>query len=150
MPPEGAAELSLVIAESFQRLVGQPLLAVSRAQLPSALYAAPFALLAHDGGADPRFTYANLTAQRLWERDWQQFVGLPSRLSAEPDDRLARAHMLQQVSESGFVADYTGVRISASGVRFRIADAHVWNLNDSSGNPVGQAARIGTWQPISR
>ena len=149
-PPEGVADLSLIIADSYLRLVGQRLLAVSRDQLPAALYGAPFALLAHDGGEDPLFTYANLAAQQLWERNWEEFVGLPSRLSAEPDDRTARARMLQQVAKSGFTANYAGVRVSASGVRFRIADSHIWNLSDGNGRPVGQAARIGTWRRISR
>lgn len=149
MAPEVTA-LSLAIADSYERLLGQALVAAPRDHIAEALYAAPFALLAHDGGADPRFTYANLTAQRLWERDWEDFVGLPSRLSAEPDGRATRAQMLQQVAQSGFITDYSGVRVSASGVRFRIVDTHVWNLTDPDGMVIGQAARIETWRPVSR
>ncbi len=140
--------LSIHIAESYRQALGSPLIHASAAALPTALYHAPFALLAHDGAEDPRFTYANLTAQRLWERAWDEFVGLPSRLSAEPDDRATRASMLEQVARTGFITDYSGVRVSASGTRFRICDAHVWNLTDRSGRRLGQAARIGTWEPL--
>ena len=43
---------------------------------------APFGLLAHDTSADPRFVYANSTAQGCFGYAWEEFVGLPSRLSA--------------------------------------------------------------------
>lgn len=136
------------MAASYRQLLGEGLVDASADELPAALYNAPFALLAHDGAEDPHFTYANLTAQRLWERTWDEFVGLPSRLSAEPDDRATRARMLEQVAANGFITNYSGVRVSASGARFRISDATVWNLTDSSGQRVGQAARIGIWEPL--
>ena len=138
------------VVGSYRRYVGQSLTPPAPAdpvddELLEVLYEAPFALLCHDGGADPRFVYANLTAQRLWERSWDDFVGLPSRLSAEPDDRDARARMLAEVARRGCITDYTGVRISASGRRFAIRDAHVWNVVDQQGAQLGQAARIDTW-----
>ena len=40
----------------------------------------------------------------------------------------------------GFIRDYAGVRIAASGRRFRIDDAVVWNLVDADGVRHGQAA----------
>lgn len=142
--------LSLLIASSYQQLLGESLVDASPDQLATTLYNAPFALLAHDGGDDPRFTYANRTAQRLWEREWDEFVGLPSRLSAEPDDRTTRASMLEEVSRTGFIANYSGVRVSASGIRFLISQAKVWNLLDPSGLRIGQAARIDSWERLSR
>ena len=41
-------------------------------------------LLMHGNEADPVFCYANRTAQRLWGLTWDEFIRLPSRLSAEP------------------------------------------------------------------
>lgn len=146
----GAMTLSQVMADSYRQLLGERLVTATAHEVAHALYNAPFALLAHDGGTDPRFTYANLTAQRLWERDWDEFIGLPSRLSAEPDDRATRASMLAEVARSGFIANYSGVRVSASGARFLISNAQVWNLIDPSGVRVGQAARISTWEHLSR
>jgi hypothetical protein len=113
--------------------------------LAQELYAAPFALLAHDGTDDPRFTYANLTAQKLWERSWEDFIGLPSRLSAEPDARQMRAEMLHRVLTDGYLNGYSGVRVAASGRRFAIDGAKIWNVTDVEGSRIGQAARIDHW-----
>jgi hypothetical protein len=128
---------------SHRKLVGRPLLAPiageSDADLASRLYAAPFVVLAHDAAADPCFTYANLAAQRLFERSWDAFVDLPSRLSAEAPAR----------AERGFIEDYSGVRISSSGRRFRIRRATVWNLSDGAGRRLGQAASFSDWTDCS-
>jgi hypothetical protein len=112
-----------------------------------ALYEAPFAVLAHDTAADPCFTYANLTAQRLFERDWRDIIGLPSRLSAEAPARAEREALLARVAAHGFIDDYSGIRIARSGRRFRIEHATVWNLIDAHGALLGQAACFSHWHP---
>ncbi len=109
------------------------------------LYYAPFALLSHDAQEDPVFNYANLTAQRLFERDWENFTGLPSRLSAEPPVQAERRRLLEEVTAKGYIADYCGIRIAKSGRRFRIEGALVWNVYDETGAFCGQAARIDRW-----
>ena len=111
------------------------------------LYGAEFALLCHDGGADPVFIYANLTAQRLWHLSWDEFQGLPSRLSAESDARAVRAAMLARVDRDGYVDDYAGVRVDSRGRRFRIEGACIWNV-EAAGVRLGQAARIDRWSPV--
>jgi predicted DNA-binding protein (UPF0251 family) len=55
--------------------------------------------------------------------------------------------LLERVAAQGFIDDYTGVRIAKSGRRFRIQRATVWNLVDSSGRRVGQAATFADWVP---
>jgi len=110
------------------------------------LYDAPFVVLAHDTAADPRFTYANRTAQRLFEMPWSEIVGLPSRLSAEAPAREERQRLLEQVATRGYIDDYSGVRISKSGRRFRILRATVWNVHDRLGRPLGQAATFTDWE----
>jgi hypothetical protein len=108
-------------------------------------YLAPCVLLAHDGTDDPRFVYANRTAQRLFERNWTDLVGLHSRRSAEPDEQAARARLLARVLRDGYCEDYSGIRVAASGRRFCIADASVWNVLDETGQRVGQAAAFSKW-----
>lgn len=110
------------------------------------LYHAPFVVLAHRHGVDPVFNYANLAAQRLFERDWAEIVGLPSRLSAEPLAREERQRLLSRVSRHGYIDDYSGVRIARSGRRFRIRQATVWTLFAADGGPAGQAASFAEWQ----
>lgn len=109
------------------------------------LYHAPFALLSHDAQEDPVFNYANLTAQRLFELNWEDFTRLPSRLSAEPLAQSERQRLLEEVKAKGYVANYCGVRIAQSGKRFRIEGAEVWNVYDEQSQICGQAARIERW-----
>ena len=59
-----------------------------------------------------------------------------------------RQRLLERVSRHGYVDDYSGVRITRSGRRFRIHKATVWNLFDSEGRHCGQAACFDQWQPL--
>jgi PAS domain-containing protein len=133
---------------SHRRLVGTPL--VPEGRDARWLYEeAPFAVVAHDTGADPRFVYANRTAQACFEYDLDVFVGLPSRLSAEAEERAARQKLLDEVARKGFIADYRGVRIARSGRRFWIENAVVWQLIDAEGVYRGQAAAFSSWRDIA-
>ncbi len=107
---------------------------------------APYAVLAHDAGADPRFVYANRTAQRCFGYSWEEFIGLPSRLSAEAPERSARQALLDAVARDGFAAGYRGVRVTKSGHRFWIEDGVVWRLVGRDGAPAGQAATFSAWR----
>ena len=112
----------------------------SSRSLAEQLYELDAVVLSHDGGSDPVFTYANRRAQELFEYDWATFLTLPSRLSAEPDRREDRSTMLHEAAEQGYIANYGGVRISASGRRFEISDAIIWNLETDAETVAGQAA----------
>lgn len=116
--------------------------AVSQAE---ALFTADFALVSHGVEGDPLFNYGNGTALRLFELEWDAFVRLPSRKSAEMPNRSERARLLETVYSQGYIDDYAGVRISASGRRFHIERAVVWNLLDESGCYRGQAACFNRW-----
>ncbi len=96
----------------------------------------------------PGFFYGNRLALQLFEMDFAAFTRLPSRLSAEPLERDARARLLERVAQQGYVEDYSGVRISGSGQRFMIAAATVWNLADEDGCYRGQAAVFPEWEPL--
>ncbi len=101
---------------------------------------APFAVLAHNTEADPIFIYANRSAQHCFGYSWEEFISLPSRLSAEAPDRAARQALLNAVARDGFTSDYRGLRIAKSGRRFWIEHATVWQLIDGDGVVHGQAA----------
>ena len=110
-----------------------------------ALFTADFALVSHGVETDPLFNYGNQTALRLFGLEWESFVCLPSRKSAEMTDRRERTRLLDAVYTHGFIDDYTGIRISASGRRFRIDRSTVWNLVDQEGHYRGQAACFDAW-----
>ena len=136
---------SLLLIGTFERITGNHLLPknsgdASSRSLAEQLYELDAVVLSHDGGSDPVFTYANRRAQELFEYDWATFLTLPSRLSAEPDRREDRSTMLHEAAEQGYIANYGGVRISASGRRFEISDAIIWNLETDAETVVGQAA----------
>lgn len=137
-----------LIAGSHLRLLGRELLPVTD-DLGLRLYHAPFVVLAHDTAADPVFFYANLTAQRLFELPWADFVRLASRFSAEPLAREERQRLLERVARQGWIDDYAGVRVSASGRRFQVNAARVWNLVDGQGRSLGQAAAFADWQDLA-
>lgn len=137
-----------LLTESFARLTGTPL--VPQGADAAWLYReAPFAVLAHDPSADPCFTYANKAAQKCFGYSWDEFLALPSRLSAEPQDRAARQALLDAVARDGFAAGYRGVRVGKDGRRFLIEDGVVWELIDAHGTRHGQAATFATWRETS-
>ncbi|CAN1506104.1 MEKHLA [Burkholderiaceae bacterium] len=140
------AEAQLIM-NSYQHYLGQSLSPYTDPKQSSAfLYQAPFAVVAHDTSPDPIFFYANLQAQHLFEMNWVEITALPSRLSAEPVHQDERQALLSRVSEFGFIADYSGVRVSKSGKRFWIKNATVWNLLDAAENKIGQAACFAEWE----
>lgn len=132
-----------LIVESHRRLTGKPLLDEipdGNEALREALWHAPRAIVAHGTEDDPVFFYGNRLALELFEMNFEDFTRLPSRYSAEPLERDARARLLERVARQGYVDDYAGVRISGTGRRFMIEAATVWNLMDDAGNLRGQAA----------
>ena len=136
-----------LIADSYARLLGQPLVD-AQDDLADALWRAPRVIVAHGTEADPVFFYGNRLSLQTFDMDFASFTRLPSRYSAEPLAREERARLLERVSRDGFIDDYAGVRISASGKRFRIERAVVWNLVDRAGGHHGQAATFSHWQPL--
>lgn len=110
------------------------------------LFEAEFAVLSHDTAADPLFNYANRAGLALFEMDWRQLLATPSRASAEPVKQEERDRLMAQVTRQGYIDNYSGVRISHSGKRFRIDNARVWNLLADDGSYAGQAALLTSWQ----
>jgi hypothetical protein len=143
-------EFFALLVSSYRRLVGcEPEFLRGGEATPEWLYAkAPHSVLAHDTGAVPGFIYANRAAQACFEYTWEEIVGLPSYLSAEPHDRAERQRLLDQVTAHGYAAGYSGVRIAKSGRRFRIEDGVVWQLIDADGTLRGQAASFGRWRDL--
>src|ERR1039457_284184 len=110
------------------------------------IFHAPFVLVSHGTEADPILNYGNAAALALWEMPWAELTRTPSRLTAETPNRAERARLLAAVTARGFIDDYSGVRVSKTGRRFRIAQATVWNLMDERGNCAGQAAVFSRWE----
>ena len=136
-----------ILSASFRKLTGDNLVPPELNDLDAArfLFDAPFAVVSHNTDIDPLFNYANRKAMQLFEMDWDEITSLPSRMSAELVNQDERSQLLKEVSEHGFMNNYSGLRISSSGRRFRISGATVWNLIDADGGPAGQAAMFDDW-----
>jgi len=137
-----------LLVSSFHRLTGKHLLEPGYGDLWQACWTAPRVIVAHGTETDPIFFYGNQLALELFELDFAAFTQLPSRYSAEALLREERATLLERVREHGFIDDYAGVRVSATGKRFRIEQAVVWNLVDEAGRRHGQAATFAHWAPL--
>lgn len=135
------------LARSFRHWTGRDLLPgfFNPAGLAKNIFHAPFVVVSHGMEADPVLNYGNAVALQLWEMTWEEFTRTPSRLTAEAPNREERARLLDAVTKRGFIDDYSGVRISKSGRRFRIDRATVWNLISEKGEPLGQAAMFSEW-----
>jgi hypothetical protein len=136
------------LARSLKRWTGRELVPgrSSSISLARQLFEAPFVLVSHGTQADPVLNYGNAAALALWEMSWSELTRTPSRFTAEVPNREERARLLDTVTRRGFIDDYSGVRISKSGRRFRIARATVWNLLTERSEPCGQAAMFDTWE----
>lgn len=145
---DGWIEHTELLLDSFRRWLGRDLLDSRRspAEDAQALFEAPFVVVSHGTQPDPILNYGNRTALELWEMDLDTLLQTPSRLTAEPVHRDERARLLERTMRDGYVDDYSGIRITATGRRFRINRAIVWNLIDANRQRVGQAATFNTWE----
>jgi hypothetical protein len=145
----GKQHLACCILRSFERAFGRQLLAgattddgLLAAQL---LFRADTVVLAHDGAPDPALIYANAAALQLWERNWASMIGMPSRLTAEPQERASRAQMLATALQQHTSEGYSGVRISQRGRSYQIHNDRLWTLWGPGDQPCGQAAAFSDW-----
>ena len=136
------------IARSLKHFTGRDLLPenFSPGEFTEKVFRAPFVLVAHGTEADPILNYGNASALALWEMSWAELTRTPSRLTAEAPNREERARLLEMVKTLGFIDDYSGIRISKTGRRFKISRATVWNLLSENGLPCGQAAMFSQWE----
>jgi PAS domain-containing protein len=139
---------------SYQHWTGESLLSDDKlADIEDAVEAlmnAPFAIASHQASVDPIFNYVNHQALALFKMTPEEMLGLPSRYSAEPMLREARAEFLHQVATHGFIENYAGIRIAKDGSRFLIEQATVWNVVDVSSpkQVLGQAVIIKAWHAL--
>jgi len=139
-----------LLRRSLSELTGQDLVEGDPPPKVAArqIWEAPFFVASHNTAADPVLTYGNRCALELFEMTWEQFTSTHSRLTAEVPEQAERNRLLAEVSEQGYIENYSGIRISSTGRRFRIDRAIVWNLIDDQGTHAGQAAMFREWEDL--
>jgi len=137
-----------ILLSSFRHWTGRDLITTSSDIISNArtLFTSTTIVVSHGTEDDPIFNYGNASALELFELEWDDFTRMPSRKSADAVNRTQRANILNEVAKNGFSESYAGIRISASGRRFQIADAILWNLLDNEGRYCGQAACFDQWE----
>jgi hypothetical protein len=138
---------SALLLDSYRERTGQDLIqrGGDAALEAERLLDAPFVVVSHGIEDDPILNYGNRVALALWEMDAARLISTPSRLTAEPIAREARELLLARTARDGFVSGYEGVRVSASGRRFRISNVTIWHVTDAAGQNAGQAATFARW-----
>ncbi|CAM9451613.1 unnamed protein product [Ectocarpus sp. 6 AP-2014] len=103
-------------------------------------------IVSHDflrNAEDPIFIYGNAASLKTFGYTWEEFTTLPSRKSCEENLRGEREELLTIVREVDENVpppqNYAGVRVTKTGESFRMSAA-VWNVKDTEGRLVGQAA----------
>ena len=142
--------LAGLLLHSHQRAFGRPLITAAQAGrskrlICQELFACGFPVLAHGTEQDPKLSYASAAALQLWETDWHELIGLPSRLTAPDSERAERRSALGQAKRLDAVQSYRGLRISRKGRRFMINNAKIWTLWDAEERACGQAACFRDW-----
>ena len=144
--PEDPHFFDLLVG-SYRRLLGtEPPFIAAGADARWVYAEAPACVLAHSTDPDPRFIYANRSAQALFEYSWDEFLALPSRLSAEVAEREERQRLLDAVARDGFAAGHSGIRIAKSGRRFWIENYTLWQLRADDDTLQGVAACFSRWR----
>jgi len=130
---------------SYKKRTGEKLLTgdVMVHDAAKALFNAPFCCASHD--AEDTFNYGNKAALALWELGWEEFVGMKSTRSADEEDSATqeeRRALLDKAASEGLITNYSGVRMSSTGKKFRIENATVWTMTNAAGDKTGQAVRF--------
>jgi hypothetical protein len=141
---------SQLLLDSYKKLLGGELIERkgTAEDQAKAIFFAPFVVASHGTEADPIHNYGNQVLLELWERDWQDLLKMPSRLSAEPILQEERQRILEATATQGYLKNYQCVRISRTGKRYKIADVTLWNILDEQGKYCGQAATFSQWSLI--
>jgi len=136
------AEYVCLIIKSLKKFKGIDLTdsSLSIKEQAKQVFEAPYVLLAHNATTDPIFQYSNKKGLELFEMSWDEFTRLHSKYSAEPQNRRERELLLNDVLLKGYADNYSGVRISKTGRKFKINAATVWNIMDENNEKKGQAA----------
>jgi PAS domain-containing protein len=113
--PDSARDprFSDMLAGSHVSIVGERLVptGLRGAEAAAWLYDAPTPLLAHDTSSDPLFVYANRKAQEVFGYSGDEFVGLPSRLTAGEQDRACRGECCSRPRSPGPGGSGQGCRV---------------------------------------
>ncbi len=139
-----------LIAESFARLAGRPLVDITPAGFEQAMWEAPHVIVAHGVEPEPRLFYGNRIALELLAMTAAEFIGKPANETAEPTLREERSRIIDGLAKHDIVDLYGVVGVAANGRRHTVSNALLWNLVDRHGGRHGVGATFSKWQFLDR
>ena len=102
-----------------------------------------FALISHD--KNHNINYVNSLGLKLFGYTEEEFLGIPSKLTAPSIHQKERQQTLELVSQQGYTKNYNGIRINKEKKLFEIHNATIWYLENNS-EYYGVAAIIRSFQ----
>lgn len=131
---------SLTLVDSYTKATGRALPGCAGLPITEAgraLFEGPFVLLSHTADPEPVFNYGSAAGLELFGLSFEELCKTPSKASAAEDEQPERAELLAEAKKKGCIDNYSGVRQTAAGRRFRIHDATVWTITAPQGNGGG-------------
>ncbi len=139
-----------LILNSHEQAFNYPLLKKqSDMQNSKNLFSQQLVILAHDNSKDPILVYANALALKLWEKTWEEMIGMPSRLTAPEEEQKQREIAIKNALNKISITNYEGIRITSTGKLFLIKKAKIWKIWDEQSQTFGQAASFLNWEWMS-
>ena len=139
------------LRRSFRHWTKRSLLDISGSpeEIAGALFEVPFVLVSRGTEPNRIFNYGNRMALELWKLTWEEFTQTYSRPIVPTDPLAANEEIFAALKNQGYINDDGEIRIySATGKRFLVLDAIVWNLLDEKNQSCGQAATFSEWKPL--
>ena len=138
---------------SYQNAFGEHLLPFpnsfnSELEAAKAIFSMNNPVMCHDRAKDPYLNYANQAALQIWDRSWNEIIGMPSRLTAPEGAQKTAKYALNQAIKKHACKNYQGIRVISKGELFIIKNARIWTLWDENGNTIGQAPTFDYWSKI--
>ena len=138
---------------SYQHAFGESLLPSSKifnseVEKGQELYTMQNPIISHNNAKDPCLNYANYAALQLWNRCWDEMIGMPSRLTAPKKEQIKRTNILKEATENNPIKNYKGIRINSKGELFMIENTQIWTISNNKGHTYGQAATFDHWWKI--
>lgn len=137
------AEQMLLLNKRFEESFNDTLVPFLDAQdLAIKLHHAPYPLFAYDGNDNPKYTYMNLAAQRLFKVEQHEVKHLHVTETTEELLRKNLLNFIQEVKSKKRYLSYSGLRITKNGERFRLENAYLWVIYDDHKQYIGQGCMV--------
>jgi len=109
------------------------------------MFEAPYGIFSHDNAEKPLFTYANLTALKLFDTSWEDLTFRTIDEFLDEQGWKEYMDIVKNVKQKGAIPNYSGHWISKAGKRLTLEKGIIWNLTDEFLSIEGHAVVFANW-----